>query len=230
MSLSSTRSLHLKGTKPTVLAAYKFNEGAGTSTVDATGNGHDGTLTGAAGFGPGKYGTGILFSGGGQTVDFSYVGLQPARLGVSWCCWAKFPAAGRPSYLGIFCKIAALGGSTRNGVAIEAGGFFNVSRWRNQLDFATSGTAPSDEDWHFYAFSDGDNKLSLWLDGVVVRTVTKTGLPADTNNTAWENFPWQLGAATEDFNSMAGLAVSDLRILSGEMNTGDVLHYMNTPC
>ncbi len=229
MALSSGRSLYLRGTKPTVLAAYKFNEGVGTTTADATGNGHIGTLTGGAGFGLGRYGAGILFSGANQSVNFSQTGLQPARLGVSWCCWAKFPATGLPQWLGIVAKLRA-SGSTRSGLAINAGSLFHMFRWRDQLDFTNSGIAPTDATWHFYALSDNDTGFSLWLDGVVVRSGTRTGLPADTDNTAWEAFPWQLGMADNEFNSMAGLAISDLRILSGQMNTDNVVHFMNTPC
>lgn len=229
MALTSTHSLHLRGVKPTVLAAYKFDEGSGTTTADATGNGHNGTLVSGAGFGPGRYGGGILFSGANQSVNFPQAGLEPARLGISWCFWAKFPASGRPPFLGLITKLR-ISQSTRSGMAIDSSSLFHMARWRDQLNFTTTGTAPTDAGWHFYASSDGDNGFSLWLDGVVIRSGTRAGLAVGTDNTAWESFPWQLGTADNQFDTMAGFSISDFRILSGEMNIDDVLHYMNTPC
>ena len=45
-------------------AAYGFNEGSGTTAVDATGNGHTGTLFGSPVWTTGAYGSGLRFSGG----------------------------------------------------------------------------------------------------------------------------------------------------------------------
>jgi len=231
MTLPSLRTQALRGVKPLLLAAYSFSEGSGTTTADVTGNGNDGTLTNGATFGPGKYAGGIAFTGSGQTVDFPYANLQPKRLGVSWCCWAKFPSSGLPSWLGIFGKVNSSAASTRNGMAIENGStIFYVTRWRNDLKYANLSGVPTDNAWHHYAIADGDTKYRVWLDGVVIASGSRTTstLP-DTNNTAWEAFPWQLGAVLNDFDSMNGLSVSDLRVFSGMLTDQDVIAAMKTP-
>ncbi|HXG19026.1 MAG TPA: LamG-like jellyroll fold domain-containing protein [Methylomirabilota bacterium] len=49
--------------KSGLVAAYAFNEGAGGTTADASGNGNTGTLTGPAWAAQGKYGSALSFNG-----------------------------------------------------------------------------------------------------------------------------------------------------------------------
>src|SRR3989454_777031 len=55
-----------------LLAAYGFNEGAGTTTADATGKGHTGTLSGATWTATGKYGKALSFNGSTSFVDLGH--------------------------------------------------------------------------------------------------------------------------------------------------------------
>ncbi len=51
-----------------LIAAYSFNAGAGTSVTDATGNGRTGTITGATWSAAGKTGGAMSFDGAGDYV------------------------------------------------------------------------------------------------------------------------------------------------------------------
>ena len=53
---------------PVPVAAYAFNEGAGTTTGDASGNGRTGTLTNATWTAAGKYGGALSFNGSSSRV------------------------------------------------------------------------------------------------------------------------------------------------------------------
>jgi hypothetical protein len=46
-----------------LVAAYGFNEGSGTTVIDASGNGNTGTISGASWVTSGKYGTALSFNG-----------------------------------------------------------------------------------------------------------------------------------------------------------------------
>src|SRR5439155_1515635 len=61
---SSIASATTQGTLSGLVAAYAFGEGSGTTTADATGKGHTGTLLGGATFtASGKYGNGLSLNG-----------------------------------------------------------------------------------------------------------------------------------------------------------------------
>jgi hypothetical protein len=60
-------------TVPSLVAAYSFNEGTGTTTADASGHGNAGTLSNAT-WVQGKYGGGLKFTGAAN----SYVSIPDA--------------------------------------------------------------------------------------------------------------------------------------------------------
>ncbi len=77
------------------VAAYAFNEGTGTTTADATGNGATGTLTTGATWGTGKFGSAVSLDGLTGTVGLG----NPAQLQITgsmtisgWINPSTFPA------------------------------------------------------------------------------------------------------------------------------------------
>ena len=80
---------------PSGLAAYAFDEGAGTTAADASGNGSTGTLTGGATWSVGKYGTAVQLDGNDDYVNLGNpTGLRlTGSMTVSaWIYSAAFPA------------------------------------------------------------------------------------------------------------------------------------------
>src|SRR5438045_5413934 len=78
--LGSARSVLLKKpgiTLPATLAAYSFSEGSGTTTADASGNGHALTLNSAT-WTTGHTGNGITNSTTGQGAGATFVGPSAA--------------------------------------------------------------------------------------------------------------------------------------------------------
>ena len=86
------------------VAAYGFSEGSGTSTADASGYGHTGTLFGNPVWVTGKYGNALQFSGGtthdgvNLAPNNSFDGLSQGTL----AAWVKFDTATRPGFHGFF--------------------------------------------------------------------------------------------------------------------------------
>ena len=58
-----------RSASPNLVAAYSFDEGAGTTVADASGNGNTGTLAGATWTGSGKINGALSFNGTSSRVD-----------------------------------------------------------------------------------------------------------------------------------------------------------------
>src|SRR5262249_50278350 len=56
---------------PSLMAAYGFNEGSGTMVNDLSGNGNNGTISGATWTTSGKYGTALSFNGTNALVSIN---------------------------------------------------------------------------------------------------------------------------------------------------------------
>ena len=54
-----------------LVAAYGFNEGTGTMVADSSGNGNNGTISGATWTNSGKYGSALVFNGTSALVTVS---------------------------------------------------------------------------------------------------------------------------------------------------------------
>jgi hypothetical protein len=76
---------------PQVVTEFHFSEGTGTTTADASGNVHNGTLVNGPTWGPGKYGQGVNLDGTNDYIDIpdhaDYT-LTPTA-SYTWCGWVK---------------------------------------------------------------------------------------------------------------------------------------------
>jgi len=68
-----------------LVAAYSFNEGAGTSVGDASGNGHTGTVTGAAG----QFGGALSFDGTDDWVTVADAAGLDLTTGMTLEAWVN---------------------------------------------------------------------------------------------------------------------------------------------
>ena len=66
----------LSGQASGLVAAYSFNEGAGTTLTDRSGNGNTGTIVGAAWTTAGKYGNGAILQWSEQLCRSSATALR----------------------------------------------------------------------------------------------------------------------------------------------------------
>jgi chitodextrinase len=72
----------------TLLAAYGFSEGAGSTTADSSGNGITGTLVGAT-WTTGRHAGGLLFDGGGAYVDLGNPAALRLRSSFTVSAWVN---------------------------------------------------------------------------------------------------------------------------------------------
>src|SRR5919106_3630506 len=69
---------------PGLIAAYAFDEGAGTVAADASGNGNTGVVSGATWRSAGRFGSALAFNGTDSRVTASSVALGPAFSLMAW--------------------------------------------------------------------------------------------------------------------------------------------------
>jgi len=74
MSLLFITSGHTEINQASIVGAWLFDEGGGTTAVDSSGNGHDGTIVGGAKYVDGKFGTAIQLDGIDDWVHVPSIG------------------------------------------------------------------------------------------------------------------------------------------------------------
>lgn len=75
-----------------LVAAYSFNEGAGTAIADASGSSNSGTVSGASWTGQGVYGSALSFDGSNDLVTVSDAGSLDLTTGMTLEAWV-YPTA-----------------------------------------------------------------------------------------------------------------------------------------
>lgn len=157
----------LAAVDPSVSAYFKFNEAAGTFTVDSSGNGHDGTLNAGITWTSGRSGSATQFdgsSGGISCVLGTGLPANNAPQTITW--WMQYSSVG-----GVQAAICLTNPDA--GSAIQAG-FRNgqVTVWNWGGSTLVSAPAPALNTWHYFAYTFDGSNHSLYVDGVVANVST----------------------------------------------------------
>lgn len=168
----------------------------------------------------------IRFSAISQTITYGRTGLEPlvAAGGVVTMAWAKLFST-HSNYTGIIRKTRAAD-STRNAIDASGNTVFWMDRWRDQLNFAETGSYLSNFGWHHLCNVDSDDRWARFVDGTLIASAARTGTSPHT----WENFPWLSGKDVNvaSYDSAANVALTGVRIFSGTMSDLEVAAWMNT--
>lgn len=164
--LLSVMSVHAAVDKNTV-AVWLFEEGNGKTVKDASGNGHEGQITGSLNWVKAKFGTGLEFpgDGSGYVVVDSTKKLELETLTIE----ALVKVTGHDGkWQGIVCKQQA-GCTNRNyGIWVEVNQrFLHAQIGANGVcAFNMNGTTQiTDNTWHHLAFTFDGETGRLYVDG-----------------------------------------------------------------
>ena len=100
---SNVASATTLATNPNLVAAYSFDEGAGTTVNDLTGNGNNGTISSATWTASGKFGKALSFNGNNSLVTIPDAAALRLTTGMTLEAWVN-PAAVNTGWRDIIYK------------------------------------------------------------------------------------------------------------------------------
>jgi len=168
-----------------LVALWNFDEGSGTTAADSSGNGHDGTISGATWASPGAEGTGFCLDFDGQGTNRVSVGtFDVTGNAISIACWYKADNLDTPGNDPRLIS-KAIGGSSEEHwfmVSSSREGSTKVLRFRLKTDGTTgelkadtaTGNIELDVWTHAAAVWDGAT-MRLYKNGVEVGSTAKGG-------------------------------------------------------
>lgn len=203
---------------PAMFAYYPFDQTAGPTIMDASGNGHNGTLSGAATFPTGVIGNGISLpgaSGDYVTLPSAFIQTLTNITITVWVnvhadqTWQRVFDFGSSQTVYMFLTSHAGGGNAR----------FAITTAGNTMEQQLNGTAvlPTGT-WTHVAIVLGSNGGTLYVNGAVVATNTALSLrPSDLGATA-NNYLGRSQFADPYFNG----DIDDLRIYPTALTAAQV--------
>ena len=212
---------------PGLVAAYAFNEGSGTTVVDASGNGLTGTIAGATWTPGGKYGNALLFNGTSSYVDLGNPALLQITGSITWSAWV-FASANPADDGQIIAKSSASSGwqlkSTPDtgpetfGVAVSGDGISETQRY--------SSTVRTLNTWYYVAgvYNASARTLDIYVNGVLDNGTLSGTVPSSQFNSG-DNV--NVGRRTGGFY-FDGI-IDEVRIYNRALTEAEIQTDMNTP-
>jgi glucose/arabinose dehydrogenase len=204
-----------------LVASYGFTENAGTTTADATGKGHTGTIAGATWVDDGHTGTGLWFDGINDWVTVADANDLDLTTGMTLEAWVR-PLGALTGWSAVLLK-EATGGLAYGLYANDGNPYPALTVHIGTADQSAIGTSqlPLDAWTHLAATYDGTT-MRLFVNGVQVGTkaqtgsmLTSTGALRMGGNAVW----------TEFFRGV----MDDVRIYNRALSAAEIQTDMNTP-
>jgi glucose/arabinose dehydrogenase/chitodextrinase len=203
---------------PTALvAAYGFNEGAGTSVGDASGNNNVGAVSGAAWTTSGKYGKALVFNGSSSRVtinDSPSVRLTTAMTLEAWVnpsiadsSWRDLIYKGDDNYY--------LEATSTSGGAPGAGGTFAASPLYGTAALLVN-------TWSHLAVTYDGSTIRLYVNGAQVASRAETGAIEVSAN------PLQIGGDNIYGQYFQGI-IDEVRVYNRALSAAEIQADMNSP-
>jgi chitodextrinase len=204
---------------PSLVAAYSFNEGTGTSATDVSGNGNNGTIANATWTTAGKYGNALVFNGTTALVtinDSASLHLTSAMTLEAWVnpsavssAWRDVVYKGDDNYYleGTIPSVGVPCGAGRFGTA-HVGAFGKAVLALNT--------------WTHLATTYDGATLRFYVNGVQVSSRAQTGAIVTSNN------PLQIGGDSLYGHYFRG-TIDEVRVYNTALTAAQIQADMNTP-
>ena len=203
-----------------LMAAYAFDEGAGTTVSDASGNGNTGTIAGATWTTQGRNGGALTFNGTSNLVAIPSSASLTVTTGMTLEGWV-YPTAAQSGWRTIMQKEADayfLNASTDAGPLFPGGGgtIGGTSR------ILRAPAANPVNAWTHVAVTYSGTTLTLYVNGISVATQAATGT-IQTSTT-----PLRIGGNVPYGEYFQG-RIDDVRVYNRALTAAEVQTDMTTP-
>ena len=202
-----------------LVAAYAFDEGSGTTVADASGNGHNGTISNATWAATGKFGKALQFNGGNALVSVPNAAQLQLSTGMTLEAWVN-PSAVNSSWQDVIYKgndnyylEATSTNASKPDAGMIAGGSYADAVGTSALAANT---------WSYLTETYDGSTLKLYVNGTQVASVAHTGAIASSTN------PLQIGGDTIYSQYFAGL-INEVRIYNVALTAAQIQSDMTTP-
>ena len=198
------------------MAAYGFDEGSGTVVNDASGNGNNGTISGATWTTSGKYGNALTFNGTSALVTINNAPSLQLTSGMTLEAWV-YPTTVSNVWRDVIYK------GNDNYYVEGTSSNSSLPAMRCTSGSPLYGTLPlTVNTWaHLAATYDGAT-MRLYVNGVQVASRAQTGAIATSTN------PLQIGGDSFYGQYFAGL-IDEVRIYNQALSVAEIQIDMNTP-
>jgi hypothetical protein len=157
------------------VAEWSFDDGAGTSAQDSSGNGNTGTLTNGPTWVHGKYGKAVGFDGSNDVVTVSSDSSWQFTNSVTVSTWAYFDDFSS-NQIGIMKAGSSPGGTNTNYYWRYTGGTTLQIRHNDLSESDTQiATSLSTNQWHYVAWTYNGSIIKMYADGILVGSNEVTG-------------------------------------------------------
>jgi len=203
---------------------WQFDDGAGTTAVDSSGNGYNGTITGTPQWVAGQLDGALKLSGSSNYVNCGVIPIATNGTGaISVCCWLNRAVSADHK----LC-------SDRQGNNAAGGGFTcTIYQDRMEMDLsdaagrvlsrdATRPTIPGVNTWVHLAwvYDDAANTLKLYVNGVLSVTATVT------QSVGLSTQFFRIGADSPNPGYYVNGTVDDLRLCYHAMSVEEIANAM----
>jgi len=202
-----------------LVAGYGFEEGSGTVVNDVSGNGNNGTISGATWTTSGKYGNALSFNGTNARVNVNNAPSLQLTSGMTLEAWV-YPTTVNSAWRDVIYKgndNYYLEGTSTNSSHPVAGAILG-----GVYAEAYGPTALTANTWaHLAATYDGAT-VRLYVNGVQVSSHAQTGAIATSTN------PLQIGGDSLYGQYFAG-RIDEVRVYNRALSVAEIQTDMNTP-
>jgi hypothetical protein len=201
---------------PGIVAAYSFDEGLGTTAVDASGNGHAGTVVGASWTPGGRHGGALSFDGSSNYVGLGGLGTF-YQSGFTLQAWVQKATTKN--------DVAVVGTWAGSGPMIWVDHL--ASRYHLTLDgglsnYLDSGHNPVTATWQHLAATYDGSTARFYIDGTQVASRAVGGGAGNSD-------VWRIGAYGGSPGGFFDGLIDDVRIYNRALTAGEIQTDMNQP-
>ena len=216
---SNTATATTLGSIAGLVAAYSFDEGAGTTVTDLSGNGNTGTLSSTTWTNSGKYGNALLFNGTSSRVTINDAPSLHLTAAMTLEAWVN-PSAVRSAWEDVIYK--ANDNYYLEGTS-SVSGLPGAGATVGSTDATILGTAALPVNtWTHLALTYDGTALRLYVNGVQVSTQAISGNLVTSTN------PLQIGSDSLYGQYFTGM-IDEVRIYNAALSQTQIQADMATP-